>query len=56
MGEAKRANPQVEYYVRQTDNTLKEGDKVSPQTNEPLELDANGLPVGFSEWRDYDGN
>ena len=56
MGENRRDNPQAEYNIRPTDNSIKEGDIISPQVNEPLELDANGLPVGFSEWEVYNGD
>ena len=33
--------------IRRTDNGLKEGDIEAPQDNKPLELDENGLPVGW---------
>lgn len=42
--------------IRKTDNGIKEGDKVSPQTPELLELDENGVPVGFEEWEVHGGD
>lgn len=38
--------------VRFTDNGMKEGDLPAPQDPRPLELDANGLPIG---WEAPDG-
>ena len=50
MEEQRHDNPQADYEIRPTDNGMKWGDVISPQTAEPLELDANGLPVGFDTW------
>lgn len=56
MDEARRDNPQAEYTIRPTDNGIKDGDLITPQTAAPLELDGDGLPVGFEGWAVYDGN
>lgn len=54
MDEARRDNPQAEYTIRPTDNGMKNGDLITPQTARPLELDGDGLPVGFTSWAVYD--
>lgn len=56
MEEARRDNPQAEYTIRPTDNGIKDGDLITPQTAAPLELDGDGLPVGIEGWAVYDGN